>query len=142
MSGETSHQPSCSYVPEKNGLVVGSAGQDVALWRKSQAMNVIVMPSQRRHLLASRFPRRRFRPPGHSIPEPDCLVVRAARKRVAVWRPCHAAHAGHVANQCVHMSSRGGIPDFDRRVGRGRGDEAAIWRDAHLRDCFGVSVES
>lgn len=141
MGGETPHQSSCAYVPKKNGLVVGSAGQDIALGRKSQAVNVIVMSSQRRHLLACGFPRRRLRPPRHSIPEPDCLVVRATRQRVAVWRPCHAAHAGHVANQCVHVRSRGGIPDFDRRVGRGRGDEAAIWRDAHLRDCFGVSME-
>lgn len=46
-----------------------------------------------------------------------------------------------MADQCVHVSARGGIPDFDGRVGGRRGDEAAIGRDADLRDWFGVSVE-
>lgn len=34
VSGQAPHQSPSSDIPQKNGLIVGTAGQDVALWRK------------------------------------------------------------------------------------------------------------
>lgn len=105
-------------------------------------MNVVVMPLQRSHLLASPcFPSRGARSSRHTIPEADGLVVRATGDGVAVGRPGQAAHAGHVADEGVHVRAGGGIPDLEGGIGRGGGDEAAVGRDAHLRDGLGVAVE-
>lgn len=97
---------------------------------------------RQRHVLAARrLARRRLGPACHPVPQPNRLVVRPARQRVAIRRPSHAAHARHVSDQRVHVLPRGRVPDLDGRVRRRRRDKLAVGRDARLRHGLRVSVQ-
>lgn len=142
MRWQTTHQSPSSYIPQEHRLIIRPASNDVSLWRKRQTVYIIMMPPHRRHVLASlRLASSRLGSARHAIPQPNRLVVRPARQRIAIRSPSNAAHARHVSHQRVHVRARRRVPNLDGRVCRRRRDELAIRRDAHLRHGLCMAVE-
>lgn len=69
-----------------------------------------------------------------AVPQPDGLVIRAGRDRLGVGTPRQAGHAGHVADERVHVCARLCVPDPGGAVRGGRGDPSPVGGDAHLGD--------
>lgn len=124
MRRQTPHQPAGPHVPQEDSLVVAPAGEDVALGREREAVDVAVVAEEGFGL---------GRPARDAVPEADGLVVGAGGEGPGIGRPGDGGDAGHVADEGVHVPARARLPDLDRGVGRRRRDPPAVGRYAHLR---------
>ncbi len=63
------------YAPELDCFIIAAGSQILAVWRKCDGANVIIVAFQRSYLLLRLY-----------APELDCLVVATGSQILAIWR--------------------------------------------------------
>lgn len=169
MCRQAPHKSPRAHIPQEDCLIVAPARKYVALGAKCETIKIVMVAQQRFSSSAAPnaritgapadAPSARADPPngssssgvvgaasvgrvaGGPIPEADGLVVGTGGKGLAVGAPGQARHAGHVADEGVHVGARRGVPNHGGAICGCGGDPSPIWGDAHLGNWLLVAAQ-